>query len=130
MTDITQDPEYIASLQRYADAEHARQPVCSWDGRPGIPYEYNGIKWDGLTACSGDRLCSRCVDSYLENTPRLMLEFNYVEADTGNVHWYERDLNRKTRPGGAEGTGFVRHVVTTDMSAKQVVRTDTPLYQW
>jgi hypothetical protein len=129
MTDLMQDPEFIAGLQRIADADHARQPVCSWCGRAGEPYEHNGVRFDGLVACQGDRLCKGCTDSYLENTPRLILEFNYIDAD-GNVHWFERDLNARTRPGGAEGTGFTRHVVTTDMSAKTVVTTFTPAYPW
>jgi len=69
MLDIMQDPDFIADLQRQADADHARQSVCSWCGRPGEPYEHNGVRFDGLTACQGDRLCKRCSDSYLENTP-------------------------------------------------------------
>ena len=122
MPDIMRDPEYIASLQKYADADHARQPRCSWCGRAGEPYEHNGVRFDGLTACRGERLCKRCTDSYLENSPLLILELNYIDTD-GHVHWFEYDLNRKTRPDGEEGTGFTRHVITTDMSAKHVVST-------
>jgi hypothetical protein len=74
MTGIVQDPAFIAALQKIADADHARQPRCSWCGKPGTPYEHNGVRFDGLVACQGDRLCSRCTDSYLENTPLLVRE--------------------------------------------------------
>lgn len=122
--------DLTAAIQKSADEDHARQPVCSWCGKPGEPYEHRGVRFDGLTACQGERLCKRCTDSYLANTPLLILEFNYAEPDTGRVHWFERDLNRNTRPDGEAGTGFTRHVVTTDMSAKTVVDTRTPLYPW
>lgn len=74
MLDIMQDPEFIAALQKSADEDHARQPHCSWCGHAGVPYEYNGVRFDGLVACSGDRLCSRCTDSYLESMPLLVEE--------------------------------------------------------
>lgn len=116
-----QDPEFVAGLQKIADADHARQSTCSWCRKPGTPFEHNGVRFDGLVACSGDRLCSRCSDSYLENTPLLVLEFNYIGADD-RVHWMEYDLNRKTRLHGEEGTGFTgRHVITAGMDAREVV---------
>ena len=68
MTDLT------AAIQRIADEDHARQPVCSWCGRPGVPFEHNGVRFDGLTPCQGDRLCSRCTDRYLRNAPLLVRE--------------------------------------------------------
>ena len=61
-----------AQLQRYADEDHARQPVCSRCGRPGEPYEHHGVRFDGLTACQGERRCRGCTDLYLEGTPVLV----------------------------------------------------------
>jgi hypothetical protein len=78
MLDIMQDPDFIADLQRQADADHARQSVCSWCGRPGEPYEYKGVRFDGLVACQGDRLCKRCADAYLESTPLLVEEVTWT----------------------------------------------------
>jgi hypothetical protein len=63
-----------AGIQRYADAEHARQPHCSWCGHAGEPYERNGVRFDGLTACQGERLCPRCTDRYLRNAPLLVMD--------------------------------------------------------
>lgn len=64
--------DLTAAIQRTADADHARQSACSWCGRAGEPYEYRGVKFDGLTACEGDRLCKRCVDVYHDNAPLLV----------------------------------------------------------
>lgn len=64
--------EFTAGIQAYADAEHARQPHCSWCGHAGEPYERNGVRFDGLTACQGERLCSRCTGRYLRNAPLLV----------------------------------------------------------
>jgi hypothetical protein len=91
MTGIVQDPAFIAALQKIADADHARQPVCSWCGKPGTPFEHNGVRFDGLVACQGDRLCSRCTDSYLENTPLLVRECRTAD-DPGVLY----DLNPVT----------------------------------
>lgn len=84
----------IAELQRYADADHERQPVCSWCHHPGIPYEYNGVRFDGLTGCQGDRLCPKCTTSYLENTPLLVAEV-VVTSSVESTRIY--DLNPNTR---------------------------------
>ena|ERR1700728_2681836 len=35
---------------------------CMHCHRPGVPYEYKGITFDGLHACKGERLCSPCLD--------------------------------------------------------------------
>lgn len=78
MTDVMQDPDFTAALQRYADEDHARQPACSWCRRPGTPYEHHGVRFDGLVACEGDRLCSRCADSYLSSTPLLVEEIMWA----------------------------------------------------
>jgi hypothetical protein len=91
MLDIMQDPEFIAGLQKIADADHARQSTCSWCRKPGTPYEHNGVKFDGLVACSGDRLCSACVDTYMTNTPRLVL--SCITPDDPGVLY---DLNPNT----------------------------------
>jgi hypothetical protein len=80
-----------AQIQAHADAEHARQGVCSWCGLPGVPYEHRGIKFDGLIACQGDRLCSRCKELYLAGTP-LLIE-DRVRADEPGVVY---DLNPNT----------------------------------
>jgi hypothetical protein len=82
---------YCAQLQAFADADHARQPVCSWCGRSGEPYEYKGVRFDGLTACEGDRLCGRCLDAYSRDTP-LLVEERWTPELPGAVY----DLNRKT----------------------------------
>lgn len=50
----------IEQMQAFADAEHARQPLCNDCGRPGTPYEYQGVTWDGLHSNRGDRVCSQC----------------------------------------------------------------------
>lgn len=93
MTGIMQDPEFIAVLQKIADDDHARQGTCSWCGKPGTPYEHNGVRFDGLVACEGDRLCSRCTDSYLENTPLLVEEVVMTGlVESRRVY----DLNPKT----------------------------------
>lgn len=82
-----------AQLQAYADADHARQPTCSWCRKPGTPYEYKGVRFDGLTACQGDRLCQACTDRYLDETPRLVAEV--VQAGSvESVRVY--DLNPET----------------------------------
>lgn len=39
---------------------HGRCTSCH---RPGIPYEYRGITFDGLTAYRGERLCPACRDA-------------------------------------------------------------------
>jgi hypothetical protein len=85
MTDLT------ASIQAYADAEHARQGVCSWCGKPGKPYEHNGVRFDGLIACQGDRLCAACKDRYLAGAPLLVED--RVRADQPGVVY---DLNPAT----------------------------------
>jgi hypothetical protein len=91
VTGIMQDPEFIAALQKTADEDHARQPVCSWCGKPGTPYEHNGVRFDGLVPCSGDRLCSACSDTYLNNMPCLVLE-KRSPGDPGVLY----DLNPNT----------------------------------
>ena len=83
--------DFTAALQRYADEDHARQPTCSWCGRPGEPYEHNGVRYDGLTSCQGDRLCKGCTDRYLEGTP-LLVEDRWHPDFPGRVY----DLNRNT----------------------------------
>lgn len=83
--------DLTAALQRIADEDHARQPVCSWCRQPGEPYEHNGVRFDGLVACQGDRLCSRCTDSYLKNTP-LLVEDRWRADLPGHVY----DLNPNT----------------------------------
>lgn len=80
-----------ADLQRIADADHERQPVCSWCGKPGEPYEYRGVRFDGLTACQGDRLCPPCTDRYLDTTPRLVRVCRTAD-DPGRVY----DINPLT----------------------------------
>src|SRR5260370_37463460 len=50
------------SIQAAADADHARAPRCTWCGRAGRPYEYKGVKFDGLTDFQGERLCPACRD--------------------------------------------------------------------
>jgi len=57
------DTELTARLQAYADADHARQPVCTDCGRGGTPYEYRGVRHDGLLAYRGDRVCSPCAQA-------------------------------------------------------------------
>jgi hypothetical protein len=83
--------DLTAAIQRSADADHARQAVCSWCGKPGEPYEHNSIRFDGLTACQGDRLCKRCTGRYLEGTP-LLVEDRW-RADLPGVLY---DLNPAT----------------------------------
>jgi hypothetical protein len=68
MNDLT------AAVQRYADAEHARQPVCSRCGAAGEPYEHRGVRFDGLTAVRGERLCGPCTGACLKSTPVLVEE--------------------------------------------------------
>lgn len=60
MTDLT------AAIQEHADAEHARQPACSHCGHGGEPYEHRGVKFDGLHAYRGERLCLRCSDAQMD----------------------------------------------------------------
>jgi len=83
--------DLTAGIQAYADAEHARQPHCSWCGLAGEPFEHNGVKFDGLTPCQGDRLCSRCTDRYLRNAPRLV-----TDCLPGESHGPVYDLNPLT----------------------------------
>jgi len=85
--------DLTAGIQAYADAEHARQPACSWCGKPGVPYEHNAVRFDGLTACSGDRLCSACTGLYLESTPLLVEAKLPMHADKPGVVY---DLNLNT----------------------------------
>lgn len=97
MLDIMQDPEFIAGLQKIADEDHARQSRCSWCGRAGEPYEHNGVKFDGLVACSGDRLCSKCVDTYMTNTPRLVTEVDFwgeavYDLNPNTWEWSEKNI--------------------------------------
>jgi hypothetical protein len=35
---------------------------CTWCGRPGQHYTYRGIRFDGLVAVKGERLCPACRD--------------------------------------------------------------------
>ena len=85
--------DLTADIQRFADAEHERQPVCSWCSLPGEGYEHRGVKFDGLTACEGDRLCSRCLSAYLRDTPLLVADVVMTGA-VESVRVY--DLNRNT----------------------------------
>jgi hypothetical protein len=85
------DAEFMAKLQEVADAEHARQPVCAWCSRAGEPYEHNGIRFDGLTAFHGERLCPACVDRGMANMPLLVRDC--VHADEAGVLY---DLNSHT----------------------------------
>jgi len=80
-----------AAIQAYADAEHERQPVCSWCGHPGEAYEHNGVRFDGLTACEGERLCASCRERYTRDTP-LLVEDRWRADQPGAVY----DLNRNT----------------------------------
>jgi hypothetical protein len=80
-----------AAIQAHADAEHERQGVCSWCRAPGEAYEHNGIRFDGLTACQGERLCSRCTDLYLANTPLLI-----AATDHGVTRVYDINPNTAT----------------------------------
>jgi hypothetical protein len=81
--------ELTAQIQAAADAEHARQGACSWCGLPGESYEHNGVLFDGLTACEGDRLCGKCKDRYLAGTPLLI-----AATDHGVTRVY--DINPST----------------------------------
>jgi hypothetical protein len=83
--------DLTASLQRYADEDHARQPACSWCRHAGVPYEHKGVRFDGLTACEGLRLCSSCTGIYLDNTPRL-IRVSRDQEDPGVLY----DMNDKT----------------------------------
>jgi len=89
----TPDPALTAAIQGIADADHARQPRCSWCGRAGEPYEHNGVRFDGLTACQGERLCSKCTAAYLANTPLLVTEIK-TAGDPASARLY--DLNPST----------------------------------
>ncbi len=40
--------------------------MCSRCGHSGIPYEYHGIQFDGLTAYKGERLCHSCTDAAMD----------------------------------------------------------------
>lgn len=55
--------DLTAKIQEHADAEHRRQPLCNDCGRPGTPYEYKGVRNDGLIAYKGDRLHPRCAEA-------------------------------------------------------------------
>jgi hypothetical protein len=83
--------DLTADIQAHADAEHARQPACSWCGHPGEPYEHRGVHFDGLTACEGDRLCKSCLETYSRNTP-LLVEDRWRADQPGAVY----DLNANT----------------------------------
>jgi hypothetical protein len=85
------DAEFTAALQRYADEDHARQPNCSWCGKPGEPYEHHGIRFDGLVANRGERLCPACCDLAMAETP-LLVRFCRDGCDPGRVY----DLNPNT----------------------------------
>lgn len=85
------DVDLTAAIQVSADADHARQSVCSWCSHPGVPYEHRGVRFDGLTACQGERLCARCRDLYSASTP-LLIE-DRVRADEPGVVY---DLNLNT----------------------------------
>lgn len=54
-----------------------QEPACGYCGepyhrqcfhchRPGVPYEYKGIAFDGLIARKGERLCRGCADQAYE----------------------------------------------------------------
>jgi hypothetical protein len=85
------DDDLTKAIQASADADHARQGVCGWCRRPGEPYEHRGVRFDGLTACSGDRLCAACRDRYLESTPLLI-----AETDYGVTRVYDINPNTQT----------------------------------
>lgn len=38
---------------------------CMHCHRPGVPYVYHGIEFDGLTAYKGERLCPGCRDAIM-----------------------------------------------------------------
>jgi hypothetical protein len=78
--------ELAEAVQAHADAEHARQPACTVCGCAGVPYEHRGIRFDGLTACRGDRLCPACVDSYLKETPLLITEIDHGVSRTYDIN--------------------------------------------
>jgi hypothetical protein len=39
---------------------------CDWCNLRGVPYEYRGMPFSGLTACEGERLCPACRDKYVD----------------------------------------------------------------
>ncbi len=48
--------------------------LCDHCNRPGVPYEYQGETFSGLTAYLGDRLCARCRDIALDREAREATE--------------------------------------------------------
>lgn len=99
MTDVMRDPAFTAALQKIADEDHARQPHCSWCGRAGEPYEHNGVRFYGLTACEGNRLCSKCTDSHLANTPLLVTETDHLGEATYDLNPNTWEWSEKNIPG-------------------------------
>jgi hypothetical protein len=75
--------DLTAAVQKSADADHARQPACSWCGKPGTPFEHNGVKFD------------------LESTPLLVEAKLPMHADKPGVVY---DLNLNTAAWSEENT--------------------------
>ena len=50
--------EAVSANQAGADGR------CTFCRRPGVPYVYRGIRFDGLCAFKGERLCPACRDEY------------------------------------------------------------------
>lgn len=57
MASLLRDEDVICTY--CGDPYHKR---CTWCHRPGVPYEYKGITFDGLCAYRGERLCPACRD--------------------------------------------------------------------
>jgi hypothetical protein len=78
--------ELTATLQALADADHARQPACSRCGKAGEPYEHRGVRFDGLHAVHGERLCTACTEQHLQQTPLLVTEVSHGQARTYDLN--------------------------------------------
>lgn len=90
--------DLTARVQAAADADHKRQPVCSWCGKPGESYEYRGVRFDGLTPCAGNRLCRGCLEAYRRSTPLLIIERDgcglehLYDINENTADWSERNI--------------------------------------
>jgi hypothetical protein len=53
----------IGDSNELSQARRQGEGRCAHCGRPGQPYTYKGIEFDGLCAFKGERLCPACRDA-------------------------------------------------------------------
>jgi hypothetical protein len=69
--------------------------TCDHCGRPGQPYTYRGLEFDGLHANRGERLCSPCLNAAVDADG---VNIRVSEPDRGIEYTYNTVRDRDKAP--------------------------------